>query len=146
MKLNNSKISMVLWCSTLQLKYWLLQSLMFLHYNCLCTCMSIVLAFHTLQWLSSQQHTRGSTHLFWWIAKRLNQESWSSLGRSIVTWLLTNILYKRSSGIEPGHTCTQNLNWNASQPPFYSSFKANNKNQNSLTQTVQGQLGVAFLH
>lgn len=40
------------------------------------------------------------------MAKRLNHSSWFSLGRSIVTWLLTNILYKRSSGIEPTHRGT----------------------------------------
>lgn len=40
------------------------------------------------------------------MAKRLNHSSWSSFGRSIVTWLLTNILYKRSSGMEPKHMCT----------------------------------------
>lgn len=56
-----------------------------------------------LQWLSLKLGSvLSNTHLFWWIAKRLNQASWSSLGRSMVTWLLTNILYKRSSGIEPG--------------------------------------------
>jgi len=58
---------------------------------------------------------RTCTDLFWWMVKRLNHSSWSSLGRSIVTWLLTNILYKRSSGIEPTHThtheyLTQNMN------------------------------------
>lgn len=58
----------------------------------------------SLFWVSSWQHICGRTYLFWWMAKRLNHLSWSSLGRSIVTWLLTNILYKRSSGIEPSHT------------------------------------------
>lgn len=29
---------------------------------------------------------------------------------------------------------------------LYLSFEANNKNHNLLTQSVQGQLGLAFLH
>lgn len=41
------------------------------------------------------------------MAKRLNHSSWFSLGRSIVTWLLTNILYRRSSGMEPKHARTR---------------------------------------